>query len=81
MGILLTDSRTTTTGKYVYQPYPKFVEHPDGRCCVVNTIEAHRALGEGWPKPAAPELAPEQADSILASEPPPLRRRGRKPKA
>lgn len=46
MGILLTDGKPQE--KYSYIPYPKFIEHADGRTCVVPHIEAHRAMGEGW---------------------------------
>ena len=50
MGILLTDGRQAMP--YTYQPYPKFLEHPDGRTCVVASLEAHRdAVAEGWPAP------------------------------
>lgn len=36
-----------------YVPYPKFLEHPNGATCVVQTREDHLLLiAEGWPPPA-----------------------------
>ena len=66
MGILLTDGKTKT--KYVYQPYPKFIEHADGRTCVVADMEAHRAAGEGWtPVEGDPVWVPTEFGAVLAT--------------
>ena len=51
MGILLTDSRGVVV-RGPKQPYPKYLIHADGRTCIVPDLEAHRALGDGWPLPA-----------------------------
>lgn len=71
MGITLTDGKANTP--YVYKPYPKFVEHADGRACVVQDEAAWIALGPGWgcpsitPEPDIPAIA--DAEPALAEKP------------
>ena len=71
MGILLTDGVVTTP--YVYQPFPKYVRHTDGRACVVADDDAWIALGPGWGH--ASDAAPAPVADAVIDEPKPRRRK------
>lgn len=43
---------------YVYQPYPRWKYHRDGRALVVPDLEAEAALGPGWADTPAAFYAP-----------------------
>ena len=62
MSIRLTNGRAATP--YVYQPFPKHVQHTDGRSCVVPDEAAWIALGPGWgyttSEPDSPAIAEEK---------------------
>ena len=62
MSIRLTNGRAPTP--YVYQPFPKYVQHTDGRSGVVPDEAAWIALGPGWghttSEPDSPAIAEEK---------------------
>ena len=64
---------------YVYQPYPRWKYHSDGRALVVPDQEAEAALGPGWADTPAAFYEPDPALPVPELPPPPKRRR--KPRA
>ena len=63
---------------YIYQPYPKWVDTPNGRMVVQNKDEHQRVLGLSVVKPEPVEV---DVASLAQVEEPTAPRRGRPPKA